>query len=122
MGDSSEKELERRIFAGEFDFEDENFEYISAACKDLIVRMLVVDPAVRITVDQILAHSWITHEAPAQTLLTAPQKLKPLVKKFDRRRKELGTVMHLMALSRMEHLALHHGMLGPPTRRVVTSI
>jgi len=80
MGDSSEKELERRIFAGEFDFEDENFEYISAACKDLIVRMLVVDPAVRITVDQILAHSWITHEAPEQTLLTAPQKLKPLVK------------------------------------------
>ena len=29
---------------------------------------------------------------------------------FNRRRKELGGVMHLMALSRMEHLALHHGL------------
>ena len=79
MGDATEEELERRISTGEFDFEDENFEYITSACKDLIVRMLVVDPAVRITVDKILDHAWIKHEASKEPLLTAPSKLKPLV-------------------------------------------
>eukprot|EP00750_Incisomonas_marina_P000237 INCI10194.1.p1 GENE.INCI10194.1~~INCI10194.1.p1 ORF type:complete len:449 (-),score=68.36 INCI10194.1:215-1561(-) len=110
-GDATEKELEKNISEGKFDFDDPEFDGISEACKDIIVRMLVVEPSLRITVDQILKHSWITHESPSEPLITAPNKLKPLVEHFGRRRKELGTVMHLMALSRMEHLALHHGLL-----------
>ncbi len=41
--------------------------------------MMVVEPALRISVDDVLAHSWITHAAPKEPLLTAPNKLRPLV-------------------------------------------
>lgn len=79
MGDSTEKELETRIFNGTFDFEDEMWDTVSSACKDLIVRMLTVDPAIRISVDKILKHAWITHEASESKMITAPNKLKPLM-------------------------------------------
>lgn len=122
MGDSTEKELETRIFNGTFDFEDEMWDSVSSACKDLIVRMLTVDPAIRISVDEILKHAWITHEASESIMITAPNKLKPLMNKFAVKRKELGSVMHLMALSRMEHLALHHGLLTEQHKKEVHDI
>ena len=79
MGDATDKELEENIFEGKFDFNDREFDGVTETCKDLIVRMLVVEPPLRITVDDILKHPWITHESPTEPLITAPNKLRPMV-------------------------------------------
>jgi len=62
-------------------------------------------------VDQVLVHPWITHKASKEQLITAPNKLAAIVRAKTNWRKELGTVLHIMAVSRMEHLALKHGIL-----------
>lgn len=76
MDDATDQELETRIFSASFDFDGV---YISPSCKDLIIRMLVVEPAVRISIQEILNHPWITHTASSSQMITAPQKLKPVI-------------------------------------------
>jgi len=80
--------------------------------KDLICKMICVDAATRITVDEVLEHPWITHKAITPSkLVTAPEKMKKIVQAKRIWRHEMGAMLHLMALSRMEHLALKHGIL-----------
>ncbi len=44
---------------------DEGWEHVSDAVKDLISRILVADPAVRLTTTELLAHPWVTGEVAA---------------------------------------------------------
>jgi serine/threonine protein kinase len=44
----------------EFDFPDPYWKDISDAAKDLVCKLLVVDPKKRFTPDQILGHAWIS--------------------------------------------------------------
>lgn len=110
-GDATDKELEAHVAKGDFDFEDTNWEGVSDQVKDLICKMICVDAATRITADQVLVHPWITHKAIKDKLITAPKKMQEIVMAKHRVRMELGAVLHLIAVSRMEHLALKHGIL-----------
>lgn len=47
-----------KIIKGEYKIERENVQ-LSAACKDVIQKLLVMDPSKRLTVDQLLAHPWV---------------------------------------------------------------
>eukprot|EP00299_Pterocystis_sp_00344_P012669 c6114_g1_i3.p1 GENE.c6114_g1_i3~~c6114_g1_i3.p1 ORF type:complete len:201 (+),score=52.24 c6114_g1_i3:524-1126(+) len=48
------------ITAGKFEFDEENWSGCSEAAKDLIRRLLVVDPRFRLTANEVLEHPWIT--------------------------------------------------------------
>lgn len=48
------------ILKAEFDFSGPEWENISSECKDLVSKMLLVDPSQRITLSNALKHKWIT--------------------------------------------------------------
>merc|ERR1712224_544862 len=54
-------ELYDSIRNARFDFPDEDWDVISAESKDLICKLLVVYPKVRLSPDQVLQHPWITN-------------------------------------------------------------
>jgi calcium-dependent protein kinase len=48
------------ILKAEFDFSGPEWENVSSECKDLVSKMLLVDPTLRITLLNALKHKWIT--------------------------------------------------------------
>lgn len=60
--DDNQSRLFQKIKRGRFSFHPQYWDPISHGAKDLIARMLTVDPAERITADQALQHPWVTSE------------------------------------------------------------
>jgi serine/threonine protein kinase len=54
--------LKTTIKKGEFYFDEEMWSNITAEAKDLITKLLTVDPAKRVTAEQALNHSWMKME------------------------------------------------------------
>ncbi|CAF3694508.1 unnamed protein product [Rotaria sp. Silwood1] len=52
--------MKNRIKAGDYEFPDAEWRNISPEAKSTIQRMLTVDPAQRITIDEILTCAWLT--------------------------------------------------------------
>lgn len=52
---NSEKELFRKILTGRMDFPS----FISASCRSLILSMLKVDPAERVSISQVAENPWL---------------------------------------------------------------
>ncbi|KUI56609.1 putative serine/threonine-protein kinase fhkC [Cytospora mali] len=57
--------LSQQIKGGKFDYPSPYWDPVGDPALDLIDSMLVVDPEKRFTVDQCLAHPWMTSSAPA---------------------------------------------------------
>ena len=49
----------KQIKGGDFNFDDEVWDAVSADAKDLIRRLIVVDPARRLTAEAALKHAWL---------------------------------------------------------------
>ncbi len=70
-------ELFEIIKKGEFEFPSPYWDQVSDLAKDLIRKILVVDPKARLTSDQILVHPWIVGEkTPRKHLLSVTEKIK----------------------------------------------
>jgi len=75
----SQKELFKKIVSGKFEFKEEGWEGISDDAKDLVQKLLVLDPDERITASQALRHRWMktSGENLSRTLLQGTsQRLK----------------------------------------------
>ncbi len=68
----------RRILTGNYQFHPEYWSNISAEAKDLITGLLTVDPNVRLTVDQVLAHAWLKKSKEELSLVTLDRTLAVL--------------------------------------------
>ncbi|XP_050527414.1 MAP kinase-activated protein kinase 2 [Daktulosphaira vitifoliae] len=69
--------MKNRIKTGQFDFPSPEWDNVSKDAKTLISSMLSVDPATRLTIDQVVRHKWIARytEVP-QTPLHTGRMLK----------------------------------------------
>lgn len=69
--------MKKRIRAGQYDFPDEEWGHISPSVIQLIKRLLHVDPAKRISIEEMWRHPWIagTQEVP-HTPLSTPKILQ----------------------------------------------
>eukprot|EP00727_Mastigamoeba_balamuthi_P002765 m51a1_g12486 putative ribosomal protein s6 kinase alpha-6-like (106) ;mRNA; f:5-322 len=68
-----------RISEAVFDFDKTEFEAVSSAAKDLISKMLVVDPEERFTAEQCLRHPWLASVAAGSPALgRVPNAASPL--------------------------------------------
>eukprot|EP01027_Heterolobosea_sp_BB2_P016967 GEZU01024076.1.p1 GENE.GEZU01024076.1~~GEZU01024076.1.p1 ORF type:complete len:331 (+),score=90.96 GEZU01024076.1:85-1077(+) len=93
----STPELFDQIISGRYDFPEEYWGKISPSAKDLINKLLQVDPSKRYTPEQALNHPWIKD---AQNEAEMPQVIEEL-KKFNARRKFKVTVEAVMAATRL---------------------
>ena len=57
--DDTPKEILARIGEGKISLSGGNWDSVSSAAKDLVLRMLHVDPMQRYTAAQVLQHQWI---------------------------------------------------------------
>ena len=70
-------ELFEIIKKGEFDFPSPYWDQVSDIAKDLIKKILVVDPTKRLTAQQILEEPWMVGEkTPRKQLLSVTDKIK----------------------------------------------
>lgn len=68
--DECQNRLFSRIQAGVFDFPEEEWGGVSDQAKNLILRLLVRDARKRLTADEVLAHAWLSEDAPFTQLST----------------------------------------------------
>ena len=72
------KEILARIGEGKISLTGGNWDSVSSAAKDLVLRMLHVDPMQRYTAAQVLQHQWITTRSslPDSKLSVRDNKIK----------------------------------------------
>lgn len=75
-GDASDTLLWERICSGVFNFNDPAWDNISGLAKDLIKRLIVLDPNLRYTTEQLLNHPWVN--------LTANVPATPITPSIDK--------------------------------------
>uniref|UniRef100_A0AAV1U1P8 Protein kinase domain-containing protein n=1 Tax=Peronospora matthiolae TaxID=2874970 RepID=A0AAV1U1P8_9STRA len=98
--DDNHNALFKKIKSGKFEFDAPYWDHVSDDAKDLISEMLVVNPEKRATVDQLLAHRWVTGTDVATVQLTSA--LEEL-RRFNARRKfkaAVSTVSATVGLSK----------------------
>ncbi|KAA6403122.1 MAG: putative camk1 protein kinase [Streblomastix strix] len=64
------------IQKGVYEYESPDWDTISSSAKDLISKLLVVDPAKKFTVDQALQHNWFTKSLLTHKLEDTYNKIK----------------------------------------------
>jgi len=64
FGGSSQQEIVMRVKTGVYAFPDKDWEGISSDAKDLIGKLLTMDPQARYTAEQARGHTWIKNLAP----------------------------------------------------------
>ena len=73
----SRKEIIQKIKKGVFNFKPNSFSLVSSEAKDLISRLLVLDPAKRPSCKEILAHPWFLKEvAPSVDITNCLENMK----------------------------------------------
>ncbi len=93
--------MKKRIMSGDFDFPENEWSRTSDGAKDLIRKLLCVEPSERITVDQLLQHKWLqsnsvpSHDLPSPGIMLnqeALQQAKAVHSEFlqDMRREDDG--------------------------------
>ena len=80
--------LFEKIARGHYSFNHEEFDSVSSEGKDLISKMLVLEPKLRLTACQILKHPWFNKFSPAQTVTKSVDQLD--VKTFTKLRSYKG--------------------------------
>lgn len=80
------------IIAGEFDFPSPYWDNVSEDAKDLLRKLLVTDPAKRLTAADALKHPWLVSAAPDVALSENQASLKKFVAK-QRWKKAINTTI-----------------------------
>jgi hypothetical protein len=92
------------IRAGDYSLSNRGWPQISAPAKDLVSRMLTVEPARRLTAEQVLSHPWLSMDAalvPNVRLTSAAKAIKS-----SQARKRLRTAIEAVRLPGRRKLAV----------------
>uniref|UniRef100_A0A8B9GS69 calcium/calmodulin-dependent protein kinase n=1 Tax=Astyanax mexicanus TaxID=7994 RepID=A0A8B9GS69_ASTMX len=93
--DEDQHRLYQQIKAGAYDFPSPEWDTVTPEAKDLINKMLTINPAKRITAAEALKHPWISHRSTVASCMHRQETVECL-KKFNARRKlkVSETVLH----------------------------
>jgi len=94
-------ELYKLIKKGEFDFPAPYWTDISDSAKDLVRKLLTVDPKKRYTAEQVLQHPWVKGSTAKAAAFPASHTLR--LKLLQARRKLKRTVRSIMAINKFSH-------------------
>jgi len=90
--------LYKQIKKGEFDFPEPYWSEVSDAAKDLIRKLLTVDPKKRFTAEQVLSHPWISGSAASSKSFGPSHNLR--LKMLQARRRLRRGVHMIMAANK----------------------
>jgi len=103
-----EDEMLDNIEIGEWQWIGDEWEQISEDAKDLITHLMDPDPETRYSIDQALAHPWLSSEKTTAPLTNAQEQIR----KFQARKRFKGAIFSIMATNRLrralEALKLGH--------------
>uniref|UniRef100_A0AAY4B4E2 calcium/calmodulin-dependent protein kinase n=1 Tax=Denticeps clupeoides TaxID=299321 RepID=A0AAY4B4E2_9TELE len=85
--DEDQHRLYQQIKAGAYDFPSPEWDTVTPEAKDLINKMLTINPAKRITAAEALKHPWISHRSTVASCMHRQETVECL-KKFNARRKK----------------------------------
>ncbi|XP_038061336.1 MAP kinase-activated protein kinase 5-like [Patiria miniata] len=66
------REMCHRIMAGQYDFPAEEWRHISDEAKDLVTKLLKVDPMERLNISELMEHSWMQENRASNVTLNSP--------------------------------------------------
>uniref|UniRef100_A0A3B5QIB6 calcium/calmodulin-dependent protein kinase n=1 Tax=Xiphophorus maculatus TaxID=8083 RepID=A0A3B5QIB6_XIPMA len=84
--DEDQHRLYQQIKAGAYDFPSPEWDTVTAEAKDLINKMLTINPAKRVTAADALKHPWICQRSTVASMVHRQETVECL-KKFNARRK-----------------------------------
>uniref|UniRef100_A0A8C9Y2K4 calcium/calmodulin-dependent protein kinase n=1 Tax=Sander lucioperca TaxID=283035 RepID=A0A8C9Y2K4_SANLU len=84
--DEDQHRLYQQIKAGAYDFPSPEWDTVTPEAKDLINKMLTINPSKRITAAEVLKHPWISHRSTVASCMHRQETVECL-KKFNARRK-----------------------------------
>lgn len=94
--DSNQKVLFNKICLGSFQFHPKRWSNVSEQAKDMIKRLLTVNPNDRLTASQAISHAWVTQERTVLANNSLDENL-PELKKFNASRKLRVGIKAVMA-------------------------
>lgn len=95
--------LDKLTLEGTFSFPSPFFDDISSEAKDLISRLLVVDPTQRLTASEVLQHPWISGEVDIPNT-NFTKRHKERLKVMAARRRLQQTVRVIMMLNKINYV------------------
>ncbi|XP_069487139.1 calcium/calmodulin-dependent protein kinase type II subunit delta isoform X15 [Ambystoma mexicanum] len=97
--DEDQHRLYQQIKAGAYDFPSPEWDTVTPEAKDLINKMLTINPAKRITATEALKHPWICQRSTVASMMHR-QETVDCLKKFNARRKLKGAILTTMLATR----------------------
>ncbi|ETE71985.1 Calcium/calmodulin-dependent protein kinase type II subunit alpha, partial [Ophiophagus hannah] len=97
--DEDQHRLYQQIKAGAYDFPSPEWDTVTPEAKDLINKMLTINPSKRITAAEALKHPWISHRSTVASCMHR-QETVDCLKKFNARRKLKGAILTTMLATR----------------------
>uniref|UniRef100_A0A3B3QA39 calcium/calmodulin-dependent protein kinase n=1 Tax=Paramormyrops kingsleyae TaxID=1676925 RepID=A0A3B3QA39_9TELE len=97
--DEDQHRLYQQIKAGAYDFPSPEWDTVTPEAKDLINKMLTINPSKRITASEALKHPWISHRSTVASCMHRQETVECL-KKFNARRKLKGAILTTMLATR----------------------
>lgn len=96
---NTEKDIFQRIKLGKFDYPKEEWSKISDSAKQLIERLLDVNPATRITAVDALKHPWLESKRHEKLHPEMMKKLTKFAKLNKLKRAALGVIARMVSIS-----------------------
>jgi calcium/calmodulin-dependent protein kinase I len=109
--EDSQQALFAKIRKGQYEFDPQFWDVVSEPAKDLVSKLLVVDPKARYTPEQVLAHPWIMSSGSARSLLQAVRVLR----EYQQARRKVKTGMlgvHFIEAAGNARRSFHRGGQG----------
>ncbi|MBN3290057.1 KCC2D kinase, partial [Polypterus senegalus] len=97
--DEDQHRLYQQIKAGAYDFPSPEWDTVTPEAKDLINKMLTINPVKRITAAEALKHPWICQRSTVASMMHR-QETVDCLKKFNARRKLKGAILTTMLATR----------------------
>uniref|UniRef100_A0AAQ4PDK5 calcium/calmodulin-dependent protein kinase n=1 Tax=Gasterosteus aculeatus aculeatus TaxID=481459 RepID=A0AAQ4PDK5_GASAC len=130
--DEDQHRLYQQIKAGAYDFPSPEWDTVTPEAKDLINKMLTINPSKRITAAEALKHPWICQRSTVASMMHRQETVECL-KKFNARRKLKGAILTTLLVTRNfsgtsfsaycprpgspEHINHNHSCKGNGTRK-----
>uniref|UniRef100_A0A8P4G806 calcium/calmodulin-dependent protein kinase n=1 Tax=Dicentrarchus labrax TaxID=13489 RepID=A0A8P4G806_DICLA len=110
--DEDQHRLYQQIKAGAYDFPSPEWDTVTPEAKDLINKMLTINPSKRITAAEALKHPWICQRSTVASMMHRQETVECL-KKFNARRKLKVRCLAIFHVSIYVEQSIHVCVMSP---------